>query len=152
MKPTRRNLLLGTGALAVVAGVIVAVGHRPMPSADSPFLGSSARQTLEAALDALVPIEGKSAALAAGVDAFLAGDDPLLGAELRLALTALEHGGLRRFSRLDLAGRTERLAAWESSSINTKRQIFQALRRVAMFSWYTSSESWEAIGYDGPWV
>lgn len=152
MRLTRRDLLVGSGALASLAVVVVAVGHRPMPSAASPFLGSSARTTLEAALEVLLPVEGVASELAAGVDAFLAGDDPLVGAELRLALNALEHAGLRRFSRLSPDARVERLQSWEGSSITTKRQIFQALRRVAMFSWYTNPTSWDAIGYDGPWV
>jgi hypothetical protein len=44
------------------------------------------------------------------------------------------------------------LGEWERSGWNLKRQVFQALRRLAAFAWYTRPLSWPAIGYDGTWV
>lgn len=152
MEPTRRRLLQTGGALAALSAPGVAWGHRPLGALESPFLGSSPRRTLESALEALLPTHAPVPALVEGIDAFLAAGDPLQGGDLRLALVVLEHGGLTGFSRLDLKDRVARLKAWESSGSNTKRQIFQALRRTAMFSYYSTPASWEALGYEGTWV
>ena|SRR5687768_1523917 len=153
--PLTRRQLLGGGAL-LVGGFALAVawGHRPLGrGGGSPFLGSSARGTLEAALDALLPDGAPVQAVAEDVDRFLAAGDPVVGGQLGLALAVLEHGcGLRRFSRLDRAARTAVLEGWRVSSFGPRRQIADALRRVAMFSWYSRPETWAAIGYDGPWV
>jgi len=126
--------------------------HWPLGPLDSPFLGAAPRRTLTLALEALIPDPAQAEKLAAGVDAFLATSDPLQGADLRMALVVLEHGGFKRFSRLDLEARIERLKRWESSGLNTQRMIFQALRRLAMFSFYSDPASWDAFGYEGTWV
>ncbi len=152
MEVTRRRLLAGTGALAALATVSLSRAHWPLGPLDSPFLGAAPRRTLIAALEALIPDPSRGERLAAGVDAFLATSDPLQGADLRMALVVLEHGGLRRFSRLDLEARVERLKAWESSGANPKRMIFQALRRLAMFSYYSDPDTWDAFGYEGTWI
>lgn len=87
------------------------------------------------------------------VDRFLAGDDPELAEQLPVALLMLEHSaGVVGFHRMDLAGRSQVLRAWESSDLAHRRQIFQALRRTAVMSFFASPESWAAIGYDGPLV
>ncbi|HJN72572.1 MAG TPA: hypothetical protein QGF58_01445 [Myxococcota bacterium] len=152
MKPTRRQLVLGAGAFGVLGLVAVAVGHGPMNALDSPFLGNSPRRTLEAVLEVLLPVPEEAARVAQNVDAFLVTDDPVLGGELRLALGVVEHWGFSRFSRRDLESRRATLAAMESSSIVLRRQIFQALRRLALFSWFADPANWDSIGYDGPWV
>lgn len=145
----RRRLL--TGGLATIV-VAVGAAHSPMSALDSPFLGASPRRTLGALFEVMLPDPAAAERLADGVDAFLITEDPLLSADLRMALVALEHGGLVRFSRLSPEGRTRRLKAWETSPVGVKRQIVQALRKVAMFTFYADPASWEAIGYEGPWV
>lgn len=158
--PLSRRQLLG-GGLWLVGGWVLARawGHRPLAGApDGAFLGPSARATLQAALEALLPDGADAAAVAADVDAFLAAGDPVLGGQLRLALGALEHlagvGPLTtvRFSRMPLGRRREVLEAWRVSGLGPKRRIADALRRVALFSWYTRPETWPGLGYDGPWV
>jgi len=152
MRLTRRQLMLGCGAVGALGAVALAVGHAPMAALDSPFLGTSPRRTLESVLEVLLPVPEDAARVAANVDAFLVTDDPALGAELRLALGVVEHWGFVRFSRRDLGDRREVLRAMESSSLGLRRQIFQALRRLALFSWFADPASWETVGYDGPWV
>jgi hypothetical protein len=140
---TRRQLLGGGALLAGGFALAVAWGHRPLT-------GSG---TLEAALDALLPEGAPVAAVAEDIDRFLAAGDPVVAGQLALALRVLEHGcGLVRFSRLDRAARVAVLEGWRSSALGTRRQIADALRRVALFSWYARPETWAAIGYDGPWV
>ena len=154
----RRAVLLGGGALA--AGWVVGqlVGHRPLRAVGSPFLGSAGRTTLAAALEALLPDGAPFDQVAGDVDQFLAGSDPVLGGQLVLALTVLEHSAdlgplsFRRFSRLDRVERTAVLEAWRTSSVGLRRQIADAVRRLALFSWYTRPDAWARIGYDGPWV
>ena len=155
---TRRQLL--GGGLLLAGGWVVAqaVGHRPLGTVDSPFLGSAARRTLEAALQALLPDGAPVSEVAQGVDAFLAQGDPVVGGQLVVALGVLEHLGgagplsFARFSRRDLGDRRAILEAWRRSGLGPKRQIADALRRLALFSWYSRPETWDAIGYEGPWV
>lgn len=156
--PSRR-WFLGGGAL-LVGGTIVAhaVGHRPMAERASAFLGSSGRTTLEAVLEALLPEGAAVGEVAEGVEGFLAQGDPVQGGQLVLALAVLEHTGgvsllsFSRFSRRTVEERRRILEGWRSSSLGTRRQIADALRRVALFSWYTREQTWPSLGYDGPWV
>lgn len=136
----------------MLGAVALAIGHAPLGPLDSPFLGSSPRRTLVAVLEVLLPVPEEAERVAGNVDAFLVSDDPVLGSELRMALGVVEHWGLVRFSRKDLNARRATLVAMEHSSMGVRRQIFQALRRLALFSWYADPVSWDSIGYDGPWV
>lgn len=155
---TRRQLLGGGLLLAGGWALGHVVGHWPLAPAASPFLGASAHQTLRAVFEALLPEGVDAAVLADGVDGFLAAGDPVVGGQLRLALHVLEHTGgagplaFRRFSRQPRARRVEVLEAWRVSGSATKRQIAVALRKVVVFTWYSSPASWGAIGYDGPLV
>ncbi len=156
--PLTRRQLLGGGALLAAGWVAAQVLGRWPASQASPFLGSSARRALEAAFDALLPDPGHAPRLAEGVDGFLAGSDPVVAGQLRVALLVLERAGglsllsFQAFSERSREDREAILAAWERSRLGPKRQIAAALRKVAMFSYYSQPEVWPALGYDGPWV
>ncbi len=108
---------------------------------------------MEAAFEVLLPDKLAAPRLALEVDRFLAGDDPELAEQLPMALLLLEHSaGFSGFHRMNLAARRQVLEGWESSELAHRRQIFQALRRTAVMSFFASPESWDAIGYDGPLV
>jgi hypothetical protein len=132
--------------------------HRPLATLDSPFLGSSGRRTLLAAFEALLPTSDGAEEMVDEVDRALAEGDPILAGQLRVALRLLEHlggGGMLsfgRFSRLRPARRADVIAGWRRSSFAVKRKIAGAVQRVVMFTYYTRSEAWARIGYDGPWV
>lgn len=80
---------------------------------------------------------------------------------LRSVLGLLEKGwfnGLlagqwQAFSDLDLAGRTALLNSWENSILAPRRQLFQSLKRLTCFLFYTvldetaQNPNWPAIGY-----
>lgn len=153
-----RRQLLGGGALLAAGWVTAQVVGRWPPPQDSPFLGAGARRALGAAFDALLPDPARAEALADGVDRYLAGSDPLVAGQLRVALLVLEHGGglgllsFRAFSERSREEREQLLTSWERSRLGPKRQIAAALRKVAMFSYYSLPEVWPELGYDGPWV
>ncbi|MFT5586808.1 MAG: hypothetical protein ACI9VR_004410 [Cognaticolwellia sp.] len=116
-------------------------------------MGAQPRATLQAAFEILLPDARSAESLALEVDRFLAGDDPELAKQLPTALLLLEHtAGFVGFHRMDLDRRRQVLLGWESSSVAVRRQVFQALRRTAVMSFFAGPESWAAIGYDGPLV
>jgi hypothetical protein len=153
--PLTRRQLFG-GGLLLGAGYISAqiFGHRPLGELDSPFLDSSARRTLLAACEALLPTLQAAEWATGAVDDFLAQGDPILAGQLRMALGALEHwpGGLRmsRFSRLSVQERRQVLTRWGQSPLGIKRQIAVAVTKTVLFTHYAHPDSWAAIGYPGP--
>lgn len=157
--PLSRRHLLGGGIL-LGAGWATAqlIGHRGLASVESPFLGSSARQTLEAVFEALLPAGVDAVACTEDVDAFLAAGDPVMGQQLALGLNVLEHWSgfglftFTRFTRMSIDQRLDVLDEWAQSGYGLQRQIAAAVRKVVLFTWYAKPESWEAIGYDGPLV
>lgn len=149
---------MGGGALLALGwAAAFAFGHRPLGEVRSPFLGA-ARRTLVAAFEAILPSLDDAEIAADGVDAFLATGDPVPAGQLWMALVLLEHtGGLgplqvQRFSRLHVEDRRAVLAGWQTSSVGLRRQVFAAVRKAAIFAHYSRPETWEAVGYDGPWV
>ena len=155
--PITRRQLLGGGVLLACGWLgAVAIGHRPLVGTGG-VLGAG-RHTLAAAFEILLPAQADCAQLAAEVDAFLGEGDPVLAGQLRTALALLEHtGGARpwRVQRFSLQSRQARqavLSRWRVSRLGVHRQIADAVRRVALFTWYSNPASWDSIGYDGPWV
>lgn len=153
-----RRTLLGGGVLLAAAYASAHVVGRLGGRDPDAVLGPTARTTLAAAFEVLLPSGAPVEELAAEVDTFMGEGDPVLAEQLRLALVVLEHAGgagplqFRRFSALPLEARAAVLDRWMRSSVNTKRQIYQGVRRAALFTWYARPESWADIGYDGPWV
>lgn len=140
--------------MIVAAGYALAHGwgHRPLGS------GPAARRTLAAVLGCQLPDGAPVDALADDVEAFLAAGDPVVAGQVRVALAALEHLGgagplsFGRFSRRTRAEQAAIIEAWRRSRLGPKRQIADAMRRIALFTWYAQPSTWAAIGYDGPWV
>lgn len=101
----------------------------------------------------LLPDPAQAGLLAAEVDAFLATDDVAVAEQLPVALLVLEHSAaVRGFHRLPIARRQAVLEGWERSRLVLRRQIFQALRRTAVMSFFAHPSNWAAMGYDGPLV
>lgn len=111
-----------------------------------------------AAAGAMVGREADERELATAAAPFLApmsrGDRLLL----KLFLFALEFsaplscGRVRRFTRLSLADRAKCLASWSHSRLKLRRQGVQALKVLAMLSYYGREEAWPQTGYGGPWL
>lgn len=151
----------------VVLGAAAAPACTPGPGAEAPpglrVLSAGQWQVLAAAADAFIPRGGAfpvGAAdldLARRVDAYLAQNDPALASGLAGALLLLEWlggplaGRLGRFSRMDAAGRAAVLEALPRS-FGLPRRVHGGLKQVCTFLFYAQPESWQGIGYDGPWV
>ncbi len=148
-----RRQVLGGGALFVGAAALGVI-LRPGRSGGGRVLGARSA-VLESVSEVFLP-EGEAAAVVAAVDRFLADrGDPVLVSELLLGLAVVEHlggGWTRRFSARPLDERRSVMQAWSVSGLGVKRQLFQALRRLALFSFYADPRTWSSSGYDGPWV
>jgi Gluconate 2-dehydrogenase subunit 3 len=91
-------------------------------------------------------------------DALMATAHPSVGAELRQLLHLFESGltGLLTdlrptpFTRLTAAEKDARLSAWRHSRLALLRTGYQALRRLAQATYYSSPEIYQRVGYPGP--
>ena len=113
--------------------------------------------TLAAACAAFLedPAAGRAAAL--GIDGYLADAGRDQAPDMALALTVLEMlpGGPARptrFSRLAPDAQFAVLRSWERSGWVVRRQIAAALRKGARFTHFCRPDTWDAMGYEGPWV
>ena len=173
--PTRRSLLkkglLGAGLLFVGGAVPIALrGGIYPPRAGGPLkLFTPREHAIFAAIAArIVPGDdagaGWPSAEALGcadkVDALMATVHPSVGAELRQLLHLFESGLLgvvtnlrpTPFTRLAPIEQDERLSAWRHSRVALLRSGYQALKRLAQATYYSSSspELLARIGYPGP--
>jgi hypothetical protein len=91
-------------------------------------------------------------------DALMAQAHPKVGAEFRQLLRLFESGfsGLftnaqpTPFTRLAPAEMDARLEAWRRSRLALLRSGYQALKRLAQATYYSSPEVYARVGYPGP--
>jgi hypothetical protein len=92
------------------------------------------------------------------VDALMATTHPEVGAEFRQLLHLFESptfgllltGSPTPFTRLDPAAQDARLEAWRRSRVALLRSGYQALKRLAAATYYSSPEVYALVGYPGP--
>jgi hypothetical protein len=78
--------------------------------------------------------------------------------QIRSLLALVENGtryfffSWRLFSELSLDEQQRYLLEWENSTIDLRRQAYQALRMMAFFYYYAQDATWPSIGYEGPWI
>jgi hypothetical protein len=92
------------------------------------------------------------------VDALMAQAHPAVGGEFRQLLRLFESGlsGLftnaqpTPFTRLAPAEMDARLDAWRHSRLALLRSGYQALKRLAQATYYSSPETYARVGYPGP--
>jgi hypothetical protein len=92
------------------------------------------------------------------VDALMASVHPEVGAEFRQLLRLFESalGGLALtgspapFTRCSPAAQDARLEAWRRSRVALLRSGYQALKRLAHATYYSSPEIYARVGYPGP--
>lgn len=122
--------------------------------------GDAAPAAAGAASAAPTPVWPTAEALdcAGKTDALMALALPSVGAELRQLLHLFESGlgGLftnlqpTPFTRLEPAAMDARLAAWRTSRVALLRSGYQALKRLAQATYYSSPEVYPFVGYPGP--
>jgi hypothetical protein len=92
------------------------------------------------------------------VDALMATAHPEVGAEFRQLLHLFESalfglaltGSPTPFSRATPAAQDARLEAWRRSRLALLRSGYQALKRLAHATYYSSPEVYALVGYAGP--
>jgi len=67
------------------------------------------------------------------------------------ALTNFVFGGrVRPFTQLTAQEQDQVLLEWRDSRLTLRRTGYQAIRTLILASYYSSSQSWPAVGYKGP--
>jgi hypothetical protein len=92
------------------------------------------------------------------VDALMARVHPDIGADFRRLLRLFESslfgaaiaGSPRPFTRATPADQDARLEAWRRSRFALLRSGYQAIKRLAHASYYSSPETYALVGYPGP--
>jgi len=171
--PSRRTFLkrglIGSGVL-VLAGALpfafrtTAIGRRPRR--ELRLLSLEEHAVLSAACARLVPGGGadptwptaETVDCAGKIDALLATVHPDAGNDFRRLLRVFESGFLgtfiaaspRPFTRATPADQDARLEAWRRSRFTMLRSGYQAMKRLAHATYYSSPEVFARIGYPGP--
>ncbi len=79
---------------------------------------------------------------------------PLVRWSLTVGLVALEYSSLftpprfARFSQQPLAGRTETLTRWSSSTLSIKRELMKGLIGLSMLGYYADARVFAALEYE----
>src|SRR5512138_2903540 len=92
------------------------------------------------------------------VDAFLAMSHPGVQKDVKRLLALFDSalfglaldGSPTRFVAASEASQDARLESWATSRLTVRRTGFRALRRLVCSAYYSSPETWSAIGYPGP--
>lgn len=166
LRVTRRRVLtagLGGGALLLVGGGLrwFAGGYALRPGEAAIGLSVKELCVVRAIVDALFPADGalpSGAALGVHqrIDEEVWSQPDDVRADLRDAIQVLEHcppvfGFFGRLSALPRARREAVLRRVLASDIDVLVQAATALKQMAHLFYYGRSETWGAIGYDGPW-
>jgi hypothetical protein len=170
--PDRRRLL----KRGILGGVLLFVGGAlPLALRSTLVKGTPRRLALltveehailVAVIGRLVPGDGAGATwptaealdCAGKVDALMASVNPSMGAEFRRLLRLFENalfglvtaGSPTPFTRCSPAAQDARLEAWRHSRVALLRSGYQALKRLAHATYYSSPEIDALIGYPGP--
>jgi hypothetical protein len=172
-RPSRRRFLkrgLLGGALLLLGGALpIALRStlsRGKPKRALKLLSEDEHAVFAAVAARLVPGDGAGPGwptadaldCAGKVDALMATVHPAVGSDFRQLLHLFESGlfGLvssgspRPFTRCSPAAQDARLEAWHRSRLALLRSGYQALRRLAHATYFSSPEVYALIGYPGP--
>lgn len=171
--PDRRRLLkrgLVGGALLLVGGALPLALRstlvRRKPARPPRLLSETEHAVMAAVAARIVPGDGAGAAwptadaldCAGKVDTLMATAHPAVAAEFRQLLHLFENGlvGLAvagsptPFTRCSPAAQDARLEAWRRSRVALLRSGYEALKRLAQATYYSSPEVYALVGYPGP--
>jgi D-cysteine desulfhydrase len=140
---SRRRLLAGLGALAVVGGFRVTGYTAP----DGVVLAGWELEVVAAAARVLVPASPLSPdEVASNVDRYLQGMPGPLLREVHGLMVLLEQGGLRRLTHLaDAEARLVRLKALPMGSL-----AWRGIRDLCLLGYWQDPRTWSQCGFDGP--
>ena len=159
----RRGLLRasagGLGLLALGA-LLPAGGCRTYPEPPVPlrFFSRDEYAVFLAIARAMLGLEEESVDVAAEADRLIARMDRTVRRDIHWILRIFEHGTHlfdlqgRRFTRLSRADQESYLRGWMTSSMGARRIVFRALKLISSLGYYTRPETWQTLGYEGPWL
>jgi hypothetical protein len=160
---SRRTFFLRTAALAGAAAMAPALsGCNPFEL--SPELSESETSILSAVTETLYPSTPPAArgepapglTLAQQVAKVIGEEADATRKMFRGALWVVELAALpvygKGFRRLPSSQRAEHFLSLQNSRLATARSAVQGLARATYFVAYSRPETWDAIGYDGPWI
>jgi hypothetical protein len=129
-----------------------------------PILSPESRRVLLAVIERVVdtgePHAPKPSDVGAveRIEQLLSVSDPDVSNSLGLALRLVQFWPavvelrFRRFSSLDDSEKDESLEGWRRSRIELRRRVFEALRSVALYGYWSAPATWPLIGYGGPLI
>ena len=154
--PGRREIILGTGAVALAWGLGARLFRYPQLAWTGQAISAREAQVLMAAAEALLPPLGPSpAVVAANVDRFLATFTDERRVQVRALLGLVEQltpigGRIERFSSLSPQGREAYLAGLASRGWAGALAV-KSLRNLCLVGYYQEPATWNLLGYPGPW-
>jgi len=158
----RRSVLTGSAsALALLAfGSLLPTGCRgyPQPPVPLHFFNAEEYAIFQAIARAILGLDDDSVDVAAEVDRLVSRMGGTIRRDIRWILRIFEHGTHlfdlkgRRFTGLARPDQEHYLRGWMESSMGARRMVFRALKLLAALGYYGRSDTWTAIGYDGPWL
>ncbi len=152
MRPSRRQLIVGLGALSATGLIWRVTGY---PAARGTILTGAELLVLDAAAHALLPpAPGPYDRVAANVDRFAAAFSLRTLREVTALLLVVEHGTLlsghaRRFTNLPLEARRAAITALGDLP-ELGPVLVRGLRDLLVLGYYQDSAHWDALGYEGP--
>jgi hypothetical protein len=127
-------------------------------------LNSKTAAIVEAVADAMVD-DGTAAlpvpsqlGIAQRVDQMLAGLHPDVAQQSVLLFHVIEHLTFAfgfygaRFTKLSREDQRAYLTGWAESPLGFRKMAAQALKMFVYVNYYSFPETWNHLGYDGPWV
>lgn len=162
---TRRNFIKGSivGNLLLLSSGPIIQGCKRSVSGGYKFLSDSEAETLRAFTMRLIPPGGpippsaEDVGVVRKIDEALAQEDRDVQKQFSMALFLFEFAPLfsrkfARFTNLSESDQVEVMKNWSRSRWQLKRNVFNAMKDLSMFMYYTTDSVWQYIGYDGPLV
>lgn len=163
----RRFIQVGVVGAALLAGAGWLVARRPeeLPGVGGPFavLSPADAAVLQAISRRVLPRDPpfpspEGVRVTDRVDAFLAMSHPGVQRDVKRLLALFDSALLGlvldaspfRFRTASPARQDARLTAWSKCRLDVRRTGFRALRRLVASAYWSSPETWGAVGYPGP--
>ena len=148
------------GALLLAFGSLLPAGCRGYPRApvELRFFSDEEYAVFQAIARAILGLSDESIDVAALVDRLVTPMTGTVKRDIHWMLRIFEHGTHlfdlkgKRFTRLARDDQENYLRGWMESSLGARRMVFRALKLLAALGYYGVPETWDTIGYDGPWL
>lgn len=162
---TRRNFIKGS----IIANVFLwssgflIQGCKKKSTGEFKFLSDTESSTLNQFAQRVlppggdIPLSAEDARVVRKIDEALSIEDKDIQKQFSAALFIFEFAPLlslkfSRFSNLSEDDQIQVMKDWSESRWLIKRTIFNAMKDICMFMFYTTPDVWKFMGYDGPLV